>query len=161
MTMKVVIRAYDDNTADILDLDSMRVYFCTEHNLKTIDSNDVLGLSVTKGKINYINAYDYIQFETDDELEDYIVYNRIRNCVKKYINGTYFLFIRNDSKIHVDYYVCTYRGPVTTYVCTKGYTIYINGAKKFNKTEASKRAAIMTDRSRTGSHWFAVRTPVA
>lgn len=159
--MYVVYEAYDDNTADIIDIGNYTRRFMTEQQLITFGNNhDVLGLSVSSHKINYINAYSCLSFATEEEADDYIRENSLSYQSKRYAMNMYWVFEKKNYKKHVDYYICTYRGNEVSYVAEKGYTPYIQAAKQFNKKTAGEQAARMTKNSRTGTHWTTQRVVV-
>lgn len=153
--MYVVYRAYDDNTADIIDLSTMHVENFGERQLiKLGTEKDILGLSVSSNKINYINAYTFIKFDSDNELNEYIREYVDEPYVKKNVHGYFWLLKKTNHKYHVDYYVCTYKGDEVTYLGKeRNYTPYIQAAKTFSKHEAGEKAALMTKNSKTGTHW--------
>ena len=157
--MFVVSEAYDDNTALVIDLNTFSRKEMSELDLIRFASSghDVLGLSVTNKQINYIHGYDCISFPTEYEADEYIKYNGLTFRNKRYLNGMYWVLDKKDNKIHVDYYVCTWAGNEVTYVAEKGYTPYIQAAKKFDKKSAGKQAALMTQNSKTGKHWSTQR----
>jgi hypothetical protein len=157
--MKVVTKAYDDNTAEITDLATYSRKVYNEIDLIHL-KDDVLGLSASGQKINYIQPYSFIMFESDDEMNKYIKDNRITGVLKKYINSMYVALWKINCKIHVDYYVVCTHGPEDIFVAEKGYTQYKNGAKVFGKKQAQETAALMTKKSKTGKHWYAKRCPI-
>lgn len=163
--MYVVIEAFDDDFAMVLDLNT---YVKTQFNAKELvalsKSHDILGLSVSGSKINYINAYRTLSFASESEADDYIKDNSdtvsYRN--KRYINGLYFVLEKTNKITHVDYYVCTYAGDEVTYVGNKGgYTPYIQAAKPMSRREAGEISAMMTRNSKTGKTWLMRRVPVS
>lgn len=152
--MYIIYEGYDDNTAVVLDLGTYQREHLTEKQLISLASRyDVLGLSVSNNKINYITAYNCLSFPTEDEANDYIKYKKLTYQNKRYLLGYWWVFEKKDYKIHVDYYVCSYKGDDVTYVMDKGYTPYIQAAKSFDKRTAKEKAALMTKRSKTGTHW--------
>lgn len=153
--MFIIVEAFDDNTATVMDLNTYARKEMSEAELIRFSNSghQVLGLSVTGQQINYINSYSCISFATESEADEYI-----RDCGlsfrnKKYINNLYWVLEKNNNKIHVDYYICTWAGNEATYVADKGYTPYIQAAKVFDKRTAGKQAALMTKSSKTGKYW--------
>ena len=81
--MYVVYQAYDDNTAEILDIGSYGRKLMTEQELIIFgNKHDVLGLSVSGHKINYITAYNCLSFSSEEEANEYIKYNKENGFVK-------------------------------------------------------------------------------
>lgn len=157
--MFVISEAYDDNTAMVIDLSTYSRKEMSEIDLIRFSAtgHDVLGLSVSDKQINYIHGYDCISFATEDEADEYIKDKGLTYRNKKYINGLYWVLEKKSSKIHVDYYVCTWAGQNATYVAERGYTPYIQAAKSFDKKSAGRQAAMMTQHSKTGKHWTTQR----
>lgn len=156
--MYIVITSYDDNSAEILDLGNYsRKRFTESELIKFSDNRDVLGLSVSNNKINYINAYSITQFCTEDEATEYCRECGIGFNNKIYALDYWWVFERNNRVIHVDYYVMYYTEVEQTYVAEKGYTPYIQCAKSFDKKSAYERAASMTKNSKTGKKWSVYR----
>lgn len=153
--MFIINEAFDDNTAIVLDLNTYARREMSELELIRFASSghDVLGLSVTNQQINYITAYSCISFAVETEADEYIRENGLTFRNKRYINGLYWVLEKNNKKIHVDYYICTWAGDTATYVAEKGYTPYIQAAKSFDKKTAGKQAALMTKSSKTGKYW--------
>ena len=160
--MYIVYQAYDDNTAEILDIGTFQRTPMTEQELIHFGTHhDVLGLSVSGHRLNYINAYNCLSFGTEDEANEYIRYNGLSSQNKRYASGYWWVFEKRDYKIHVDYYVCTYRGDEVTYLGKGGgYTPYIQAAESFDKRTAGEKAAIMTKKSKTGTKWYSERVIV-
>lgn len=153
--MYIVYEAFDDNTAIILDIPSFTRREMTEKELINFgNNNDVLGLSVSGRKINYINAYGCITFATESEADEYIKQNGLSYQNKRYIHDYWYVLEKKNYKIHVDYYVCHWRGDIATYIADNGgYTEYIQAAKIFTKDEAGKKAAMLRRNSKTGKYW--------
>lgn len=161
--MYVVYEAFDDNTAIIIDIGTFARYECSESDLIKLANkgNDILGLSVSNRKINYITAYECISFPTEADAEEYIRDNNLTYKNKRVASGYYWVFIKKNYKKHVDYYVCTYIGDEVSYVAKEGeYTPYIQAAKTFDKHTAGEQAAIMSKRSKTGKYWTTQRVVV-
>ena len=157
--MYVINEAYDDNTALVIDLSNYTRKEMSELELIRFASygNEVLGLSVSGQQKNYINGYESISFPVEAEADEYIKENRLSFRNKRYLNGLYWVLEKKNNKIHVDYYICTWAGPNALYVGEKGYTPYIQSAKKFDKKTAGKQAALMTKNSKTGKYWTTQR----
>lgn len=157
--MYIVYKAYDDNTADILDIGNFQIKYMTEIELiRFSKSNEVLGLSTSRNKIIYINAYSCTQFPTEQEADEYIKSMELPYKNKRFIQGMWWVLERTNHKYHVDYYVCTYRGDEVSYVGEKhSYTPYIQAAKVFSKTEAGKQAAMMNRNKNARAHWTTQR----
>lgn len=160
--MYVVYKAYDDNTAEIYDIGTYQKRYMTEQELISFGSkHDVLGLSTTGGKINYINAYNCLNFPTEDDANEYIKENGLSYKNKVHAMDYYWVFEKKNITIHVDYYVCTWAGESQTFIGENGgYTPYIQAAKSFTKHEAGKKAALMTRNSKTGKKWTTHRIPI-
>lgn len=159
--MYVIYEAYDDNTADVLDIGNFAKRTMTEQKLIRFGNNhDILGLSVSGQKINYITAYNCLSFASEDEADDYIKYNGLSYQNKRYAVGYYWVFEKKNRKKHVDYYIYTCAGDDVTYVTESGYSPYIQVAKSFDKKTAKEKAALMTKNSRTGKHWSVKRVCV-
>lgn len=160
--MYIVYEAFDDNTANIYDVGSGVLKYMSEKELITLaNNNNVLGLSASNNKINYINAYSIYTFPTEQEAYEFCKDNSISTRNTKYISGYFYVFNRNNIVKHVEYYVCNYIGDAVTYVGeNKSYTPYIQAAKVFNKAEAGKTAALMTKMSKTGKHWVTYKRVV-
>ena len=156
--MYIVTKAYDDNTAEIIDIGPMTVYqLNTEELIQFSKRHDVLGLSVSRNKINYLQAYHCMSFATENEAREYMLENNLPVNSIKYTNGMVFV-VEKIPKIHVNYYICYYEGNNATYVGDKGgYTPYIQAAKVFSRQEAGQRAAIMKQQSTTGKDWTTQR----
>lgn len=160
--MYVIYEAYDDNTADVFDLGSYGRKLMTEQELIYFGNNhDVLGLSVSGHKINYITPYDCLSFATEDEADEYIRENDLSYQNKRYLLGMYWVFEKKNHKHHVVYYVCTYAGDEVTYLCKNGYSPYIQSAKTFDKRTANEKAALMTKNSKTGKYWTTQRVVIS
>lgn len=162
--MYIVITSYDDNSAEILDLGNYSIRKFTESELiKFSDNRNVLGLSVSNNKINYINAYSIKQFCTEDEATEYCRECGIGFNNKIYALDYWWIFERNNIVIHVDYYVMHYTEVEQTYVAEKGYTCYIEHAKSFRKSEAYKKAGAMNQAHakkygvKKSNHWSVYR----
>lgn len=157
--MYIVYEAFDDDTAVLLDIPSFQRMELIEQELITFgNKNDVLGLSVSGRKLNYINAYNCLTFPTENEADDYIKYNGLSYQNKRYIQGYWYVLEKKNYKKHVDYYVCHWINNVPTYIGEKGgYTNYIQAAKKFTKDEAGKKAAMLRTNSKTGKFWTTQR----
>lgn len=158
--MYVVYEAFDDNTAIILDIGTLARYECSEADLIKMVNNgsDILGASVSKQKLNYLNAYNCLSFPTETDADEYIKDNNLSYRNKRYASNYYWVFEKKDSKIHVDYYICTYRGDEITFVSEfGGFTPYIQSAKTFDKHTAKKQAALMTNKSTKKVHWTTKR----
>lgn len=159
--MYIVYKAYDDNTADILDIGTFQIKYMTEIELiRFSKSHEVLGLSTSGNKIIYINAYSCTQFPTEQEANEYIKSMGLSYKNKRFIQGMWWILEKNSHKYHVDYYICTYIGEEVTYLAEKGYTPYIQSAKTFDKKTAGEKAAIMTKKSKTGKYWTTQRIVV-
>ena len=157
--MYVIFEAFDDNTATIINTSNYERKTLTEQQLISFGkNNEVLGLSVGEHSINYINSYKFTAFESENEANDYIRENGCSYQNKKYDNGMWWYFKKTNHKIHVDYYVVTYRGDEITYVGEDiKYTPYIQSAKKYTKHDAGETAALMTKRSKTKTRWTTLR----
>jgi hypothetical protein len=152
--MFVVYKAYDDDTADIIDLSTFKIVWLNKQELVSLgNKHNVLGLSISGNKVNYVNAYNCISFAQENEADEYIRYNGLQYNNKRYLDGYWWVLEKNNQRIHVDYYVCTYRGDEVSYVSEKGYTPYIQAAKKFDREESGKKAVFMTQKSKTGTYW--------
>lgn len=160
--MIIVIEAFDDNSATLFDTFNFAKNTLTEQQLIWYgNNNEVTGLSVNERSINYIHAYDLIQFESEYEVNEYIRANGCSYKNKQYASGIWWYFKKKDTKIHVDYYVVTYKGDEITYVGEKvPYTPYKQAAKVYSKTKAGETAALMTQNSKTGTHWTTLRESV-
>lgn len=152
--MYIIYEAYDDNTADVLDIGNFAKRPMTEQELIIFGNNhDVLGLSVSGHKLNYITAYNCLSFASEDEADDYIKSNGLSYQNKRYAVGYYWVFEKKNRKRHVDYYIYTCAGDNITYLTENGYSPYIQAAKSFDKKTAGEKAALMTRNSKTGKHW--------
>lgn len=160
--MYIIYEAFDDDTAVVMDIPSFQRMEMSESELISFGSkHDVLGLSVSGRKLNYINAYNCLTFPSEDEADDYIKYNGLSYQNKRYIQGYWFVFEKKNHKSHVDYYVCHWINNIATYIGDKGgYTNYIQAAKKFTKDEAGKKAAMLRRNSKTGKFWTTQRVVV-
>lgn len=166
MVMMVVYNAYDDNSADIIDVVTMKMYHQSAQQIINYlnKGGKILGVSASSNKINYINAYSIGTFPTEFEADEYIRDNYLSYQNKRYINDMFYVFEKTDKVIHVDYVVYTQNGDEITYVGkdVKGkttYTHYIQSAKTFSEKEAYSRSASMTKCSKTGKFWFVMRMP--
>ena len=98
--MYVVYEAYDDNTADILDIGNFAKRPMTEQELIHFgNTHDVLGLSVSGHKLNYIAAYNCLSFASEDEADDYIKSNGLSYQNKRYAVGYYWVFEKKNRKL--------------------------------------------------------------
>ena len=165
--MYIVYQAYDDNTAEILDIGTFQRIPMTEQELIKFGNNhDVLGLSVSGHKLNYITAYNCLSFPTEEDANEYIGDNALSYQNKRYACGYWWVFEKRNHKYHVDYYICTYAGNEVTYLGKKDksgkdtYTPYIQAAQCFDKRTAGEKAARMTQSSKTGKHWTTQRVVV-
>lgn len=162
--MYVIYEAFDDNTAIVLDIGTYRRIQMSEQELIRFEKqNDVLGLSVSKNKINYITAYNCLSFSSEEDANEYIKDNNLSYQNKRFIQGYWWIFDKKEHKKHVDYYICTYRGDDITYLGEKDnkgkntFTPYIQAAKVFDKRTAGEQAALMTKNSKTGTYWTTQR----
>lgn len=156
--MYIVYRAYDDNTATILDINTYAQYDMSESDMvKFINKgNNILGVSLSssKRKISSLSSYEFMQFPMEDEAYQYCRENNISSRNIMYINGIFYVFEKTNMKIHVDYFVCYWEGDIATYIGKNGgYTNYIQSAKSFDKETANKQAAILRNKSKTGKYW--------
>lgn len=159
--MLVVYKSYDDNTAEIIDLCDYSVTFYRESDLIALAKNhNVLGLSVSNNKINYISAYSIVTFPTEDEAVEYLKDKNLSLRNKITINGMTYVFEKRNEIIHVDYVIGYITEVEAIYISDRGYTPYIKAAKVFDKKEVFKVANVLTNRSKTGKHWRALRIPV-
>lgn len=165
--MLVVYNAYDDNSADIIDVVTMKRYHQGAQQIINYinQGGKILGVSAGNNKINYINAYSIGTFPTEDEADEYIKDNQLSYQNKRYINDMFYVFEKNNKVIHVDYVIYTQVGDEITYVgqTVKGkttYTPYIQSARTFTEKEAYSRSASMTKNSKSGKYWFVMRLPV-
>lgn len=161
MVMLVVYNSYDNNSADIIDVITMKRYHQGAQQIinYTNAGGKILGVSVSGNKINYINAYNIYTFPTENEADEYIKENGLTYNNKRYLNDMYYIFEKKESTIHVDYVIYTQIGNEITYVgnTIKGkvtYTPYLQSAKRFTEKEAYSRANSMSKYSKTGKHWF-------
>jgi hypothetical protein len=159
----MVYKAYDDNTAELLDLNTYDRLELTEKQLVSISNNHkVIGLATCRGKVTYMEAYTCTQFPSEFEATEYSREHMLYPDQTFFINGLYCVLERTYQKIHVDYLVCYYTGNAVTYVGKNGgYTPYPQAAARFDKKTAGKKAAFMNQRSKTGKHWVTERVVVA
>ena len=159
--MYVVYEAFDDNTAVILDLGTFNKQLMYEQQLINFVNagNQVIGLSVCGKRLNYIQAYNCVSFSTEGEVDEYIIDNNLPKRNKFWAFG-YWWILEKKSTEHVVYHICSYAGDTVLYVGNGGYTPYIQAAQNFDKVTAGKKAAIMTQRSKTGKHWTIQRRVV-
>lgn len=157
--MLVVVEAYDDNSALVMDLNTYTRKEMSELELIRFANNghNILGLSVSSRQINYINAYDCISFASEDEADEYIKENGLTSKNKRYTNNLVWVLEKKNNKIHVDYYICAWSGPNAVYVAEQGYTPYIQAAKSFDKKTAGRKAVMMAQKSKTGKYWTTQR----
>jgi len=141
--MYIVNKAYDDKSADILDITNGNSMHLDESGLVGLAKNhSVYGLACYKNKVSSLQAYDFMTFAMS--------------------YGTIVL-IKSNVKYHVSYYVGYYRGDPhmgdyeTLVAEGRGYTNYREAAKEFTKTDAEKKAAIMRNRSKSAVPWKAIR----
>ena len=157
--MYIVSRAYDDNTADILDIGSYQTKWFSEIELIRFAANhDVMGLSVSGGKVNYINAYSVVQFPTEDEATEYCRENGIGFNNKMYLLDYWFVFEKSNRKIHVAYFIRTAKEVEWVYLGRDiKYTPYQQAAQEFTKKDAQKKVAMMNNNPKAVQHWMAER----
>jgi hypothetical protein len=162
--MYIIYKAYDDNTAVVLDMPSFNMRTLTEKELISLGSKEnVTGLTVSNRKILSLNSYECLTFPVEAEADEYI--NYIRQCfpnkkaTKINSNSIYYVLCTRNEKVHVDYYVVSYTEVERVYIAQKGYTPYIQAAKSFSKSDAQKKAAMMQRNSKTGKHWTTERIP--
>lgn len=156
--MYIISKAYDDKSAEVLDVITCERHELSERELINMSkSHDILGLSVSGNKINYINAYSCITFASDEEAYEYCKDNGISTRNTIFINGYYYIFDKTNKVYHVDYFVMYWTEVEQTYIAEKGYTPYIQCAKSFDKKSAYERAASMTKNSKTGKKWSVYR----
>ena len=142
--MYVVYKVYDDRFATILDIGDYRQSTMSESELVNFAKNhDVMGLSVSGNSVNYMYAYDVMQFPTDSELDEYARECGIKRKNSIYANGLYWLFIKSNRVIHVDYYVWHYTEIEQKYVTGNVPTDYIEHAKVFDRKHAYETAGSM------------------
>lgn len=166
MVMMVVYNAYDDNSADIIDVVTMKRYHQSAQQMINYinKGGKILGVSASNNKINYVNAYSIGTFPTEDEADEYIRDNGLSYQNKRYLNDIFYVFEKIDKVIHVKYMIYNQTGNEITYVgeTVKGkttYTPYMQAAKTFTEKEAYSRSASMTKNSKTGKFWFVMRMP--
>ena len=159
--MLVVNKAYDDNTAELIDLVSWSRSFYNEKALIELSkTHNVLGLSVSKNRINYISSYNIYTFPTEAEANEYIKENGLSYRNKIDLNSFCYVLEKTNEVIHVDYLVAYITEVERTYVGEhNSYTAYPNSAKRFDKKEAGRVAGVMTNKSKTGKIWRPVRMP--
>lgn len=164
--MYIIYKAYDDNTAIVLDVITLRRQFMYERDLINFINNghDVLGCSVSGQRINYLEAYSCLTFPSEDEADEYIRENGLSYRNKRYINGLYYVFEKTHKCIHVDYIIRNQIGYDCSYLIIGnnnkiGYSPYIQSATTFDKRTAQEKAAMMTKNSKTGKQWVTVRIP--
>ena len=162
--MYIVHEAYDDNSATILDIVTLQRQTMTEQELKNFSKNhDVMGLSVSNNKINYIHAYDCISFATENEANEYIRDNNLSYQNKMKVNEYYYVLYKNNKVYHVDYFIMHYTEIERVYVSEKGYCGYREGAKSFDKKTAYEKAASMNKahakkyNAVSSNHWVVER----
>lgn len=156
--MFIVYKAYDDKSAEIIDIITYSKREMGERELIAFSKNhNVLGLSVSNNKINYITAYSFMQFPTEADANEYCHENGYSYQQKMYIGSYYYVFEKTNKTYHVDYYVMYWTEVEQTYLAEKGYTPYIQCAKSFDKKSAYERAASMTKNSKTGKKWSVYR----
>ncbi|MBO5389599.1 MAG: hypothetical protein J6A59_16005 [Lachnospiraceae bacterium] len=159
--MLIVYKSYDDNTAEIIDLCDYSVKFCRESVLLALaKTHNVIGLSVSNNKINYITSYNIMTFPTENEATEYIESNGLSYRNRLDLNGMYYVLEKTNEIIHVNYIVGYITEAERLYLAKKGYTPYIQAAKIFDKKDAFKVANVMTHNSKTGKRWSALRIPV-
>jgi len=138
--MYLVYTTYDDGYIDILDTSTRDIKRFTNAEAANFGTRyDVLGLSVSNGKINYANTYGFMQFNDDYEMEEYIRENSI--SFKEYTDGYWCVFFRTNNYIHVDYVIWHYAEVEVKYIAEKGTTAYLEYAKVFDKNTAYKVCA--------------------
>lgn len=163
--MLVVYNAFDDNTADIIDITNMTVKFYTEQQLINLNKHhNVLGIISDNRKLYSIHSYNMVSFPTENEAIVFAKVNNIELSNMLFINGYYWVFQKQQGLLYVNYYVYNQKGEECTYLCIQNnkatYTPYIQEATVFDKKEAQKRAKLMTMNSKTGTYWKALRIVV-
>lgn len=147
--MLVVTKVYDDKSAVLFDIDSMMSKRLTFEQIRHHDG-PIIGVTSYNNEILEIKPMRNISFPTEQEALEYCQDNPgdIR-----YIQGYWWLIVKNNEINTVDYYVYTQVGEEITYVSKSGYTPYIQSAKIFNEVDAIKTARAMTKNSNTGKYW--------
>lgn len=162
--MYIVNKAYDDKSADILDITNGNSMHLDESGLVGLDKNhSVYGLACYKNKVSSLQAYDFMTFATEVEADEWIREAGLNNINKLAMSYGTIVLIKSNVKYHVPYYVGYYRGDPhmgdyeTLVAEGRGYTNYREAAKEFTKTDAEKKAAIMRNRSKSDVPWKAIR----
>lgn len=137
--MYILYTTYDDGFYDIMDIETGEVrVFNTTQAINFRANNEVMGLSVSNGKINYSNTYGFRMFVSEDEMDEFIKEDNIQYSSKEYIYGYWYVFYRSYNNIHVDYVIWHYTEVETKYLATKGTSADIRYAKVFDRDTAYK-----------------------
>ena len=160
--MYIVQRAYDDKTADILDLGNYATKHFEERELIRFASNhDVMGLSVSDNKINYISAYSITSFPVESEATEYCYEHGLSYQSKMNLLGYWWVFEKTYITFHVAYYIRTAKEVDNVYLGENNtYTPYIQSAREFSKKEAQKKVVMMNRNPRAAQHWMIERVVI-
>lgn len=153
--MYIVHRAYDDKTADILDIGNTSIKWFNEEELINFASHhDVIGVSISREKINYIHAYDVLQFPTEAEATEFCHEHGLSHKNKLYIFNYWYVFERSYVNYHVSYFIRTTKEIANVYLGKDiKYTPYTQAAKEFTKDEAQKKVDMMNKNPKATQHW--------
>lgn len=155
--MYIVYRAYDDKTADILGIGKGNINmkrFSEEELINFTSHHDVIGVSASDKRLNYINAYDILQFPTEDEATEFCHEHGISYKNKIYIFNYWYVFERSYITYHVSYFIRTAKETDNVYLGKDiKYTPYMQAAKEFTKDEAQKKVDMMSKNPRAAQNW--------
>lgn len=164
METLVVTRAYSDNYADVMDVSTGTSKTMSDKDIiKYMESGkDIFGVTVYGGKICKIQPYGIMMFATEEDAREHNLNCENKLTIVSYDPVVCAVYKITSPIVYVDvaYYVGCTSGDETTYIGMKGYTVYMQAARRFEKRESEKIAAIMTKKSKTGKHWYSIRVPL-
>lgn len=153
--MYIIHKAYDDFSAEVLDVTNYKTLRMTEDELlKLCNKHRVIGATVLNGEIQWLSAYSCRIVPTEEELNELLEDSDIsmQNVIS--VNGSYAVLVESkEPPEHVDYAVYTMAGDDITYLGHSCYTKYKVSALRLKKDTAKRIAEKMTRNSKTGKHW--------
>ena len=162
--MYIVVRAYDDFTADILDIGNFRTrHFENKELFNFLARHEVIGAMTSGHKIVNLTAYNYIQFESEGEAYEYLREEGLSTRDLVYAEGYWWVFINRNRVEHVEYKVYFPHGDEKTFgifdACGKllGCTPYIQAATRLDRQTAKRLAYFCKRNSKHGNYWTTLK----
>lgn len=162
--MYIVVRAYDDFTADILDIGNFRTrHFENKELLNFLAAHEVIGAVKSGHKIVRLTTYDYVQFASEGEAYEYLREEGLSTKDLIYAEGYWWVFINTNRVEHVEYKVYFSHGDEKTFGIFDasgrllGCTPYIQAATSLDRQTAKRLAYFCKKNSKHGNYWKTLR----